>query len=190
MRVTVDRESNEAQVKKEHQEVCRRLGDRICIQFSGCKIKSYSLMEAAAHLLNDLLESCEVINIIIVACAKCGKIMAKNVVENNMHVHIMCTKKTNKFVFLLTFQMILKLTKINRQKSAGSIMFDPKVACDIIMECIVLNNYCRDRNIDMNIITMTGDTDTHLARAQSFQSKVKTQQVGEIVTLTMTKNQK
>ena len=33
------------------------------------------------------------------------------------------------------------------KKSAGGIMFNPNVASDIIIECIVLSNYCRDRNI-------------------------------------------
>ena len=46
-------------------------------------------------------------------------------------------------------------------------MINPNVACDIIMACIVLNSYCRDTDIDVDILPLTDD-------AQSLQSKFKT----------------
>ena len=40
-------------------------------------------------------------------------------------------------------------------------MTNPNVVCDIIMACSVLNNYCRDRNIDVNILPVTGVLHEH-----------------------------
>ena len=50
----------------------------------------------------------------------------------------------------------------------AEIMINLNRAYGIIMACIVLNNYCRDRNTDEDILPLADDTDTHLAIAHSL----------------------
>ena len=37
------------------------------------------------------------------------------------------------------------------KQSGGGIQFDPQISCKIITSCVVLHNYCRDRNIDQEV---------------------------------------
>ena len=51
------------------------------------------------------------------------------------------------------------------KKTGGAIMYHEREACDIIVSCILLHNYCRDRNLEYSVeddveddvkVTLTG----------------------------------
>ena len=40
---------------------------------------------------------------------------------------------------------------VSVQKDRWGVQYQEKVACKIIMSCMVLHNYCRDRNLDYGV---------------------------------------
>ena len=69
---------------------------------------------------------------------------AKEKLYNATHKKCRCTIERTIGVLKSRFRCLCR-------KTGGGLQYQEEIACKIILSCIVLHNYCRDRNLDYNI---------------------------------------